>query len=228
VPGAFAHRARGTLIVNGDGVRLLICDDHPVVRAGLNGMLSGEPDFEVVGEAANGREAIALTGELRPDVVLMDLRMPEMDGVSAILQIKAEHPETQILVLTTYESDADILRAIEAGATGYLLKDAPREELFGAIRVVAEGKSPLAPTVATRLMQRMRGTDEESFLSTREIEVLELVARGTSNKEIAKRLWVSETTVKSHMLHIFDKLGVTDRTAAVTAALKQGIIRLEP
>jgi DNA-binding NarL/FixJ family response regulator len=214
--------------VNGDGVRLLICDDHPVVRAGLNGMLSGEPDFEVVGEAANGREAIALTGELRPDVVLMDLRMPEMDGVSAILQIKAEHPETQILVLTTYESDADILRAIEAGATGYLLKDAPREELFGAIRVVAEGKSPLAPTVATRLMQRMRGTDEESFLSTREIEVLELVARGTSNKEIAKRLWVSETTVKSHMLHIFDKLGVTDRTAAVTAALKQGIIRLEP
>ncbi len=208
-------------------IRILIADDHPVVRAGLSGMLSGEPDFEVVGEAENGKEAVALTGELRPDVVLMDLRMPEMDGVSAIERIKAEYPEVQILVLTTYESDADILRAIETGATGYLLKDTPREELFGAIRVVAEGKSPLAPGVAARLMQRMRGSDEEG-LSTREIEVLELVARGTSNKEIAKQLWVSETTVKSHMLHIFDKLGVTDRTAAVTAALKRGIIRLEP
>jgi len=208
-------------------ISILISDDHPVVRAGLRGMLSGEPDFEVVGEAENGKEAVGLTGELKPDVVLMDLRMPEMDGVAAIERIRAEHPKVQILVLTTYESDADILRAIETGATGYLLKDTPREELFGAIRTVAEGKSPLAPGVATRLMQRMRDTDEEG-LSTREIEVLELVARGTSNKEIAKQLWVSETTVKSHMLHIFDKLGVTDRTAAVTAALKRGIIRLEP
>jgi DNA-binding NarL/FixJ family response regulator len=213
--------------VSGD-VRLLITDDHPVVRAGLRGMLSGEPDFEVVGEATNGKEALALIGELRPDVVLMDLRMPEMDGVTAISHIKTEYPETQILVLTTYESDADILRAIETGATGYLLKDAPREDLFGAIRLAAEGKSPLAPTVATRIMQRMRGDSEEEALSTREIEVLELVARGTSNKEIAKQLWVSETTVKSHMLHIFDKLGVADRTAAVTEALRRGILRLEP
>lgn len=208
-------------------IRILITDDHPVVRAGLGGMISGEPDFEVVGEAGDGKEAVAMTGELKPHVVLMDLRMPEMDGVTAIGHIKAEYPEVQILVLTTYESDADILRAIETGATGYLLKDTPREELFGAIRLVAEGKSPLAPGVATRLMQRMRGSEEEG-LSTREIEVLELVARGTSNKDIAKELWVSETTVKSHMLHIFDKLGVTDRTAAVTAALKRGIIRLEP
>ncbi|MDQ3637832.1 MAG: response regulator transcription factor, partial [Actinomycetota bacterium] len=202
-------------------------DDHPVVRAGLSGMISAEPGFEVIGEAENGKEAIALTGELKPDVVLMDLRMPEMDGVTAIGHIKADYPDVNILVLTTYESDADILRAIETGATGYLLKDTPRKELFGAIRMVAEGKSPLDPGVATRLMQRMRGSEEEG-LSTREIEVLELVARGTSNKEIAKQLWVSETTVKSHMLHIFDKLGVTDRTAAVTAALKRGIIRLEP
>jgi DNA-binding NarL/FixJ family response regulator len=210
-----------------ENIRLLIADDHPVVRAGLRGMLSAEPDFEVVGEATNGAEAVALTGELRPDIVLMDLRMPEIDGVTAISQIKEEYPETQVLVLTTYESDADILRAVETGATGYLLKDAPREELFGAIRTAAQGKSPLAPNVATRLMQRMRDLDEEA-LSAREIEVLELVASGTSNKEIAKRLWVSETTVKSHMLHIFDKLGVTDRTAAVTEALKRGIIRLEP
>jgi DNA-binding NarL/FixJ family response regulator len=210
-----------------EDIRILISDDHPVVRTGLRGMISGEPDFEVVGEAENGKEAVALTGELRPNVVLMDLRMPEMDGVTAIERIKEDHPEVQILVLTTYESDADILRAIETGATGYLLKDTPREELFGAIRLVAQGKSPLAPGVAARLMQRMRDPDEEG-LSTREIEVLELVAHGTSNKEIAKQLWVSETTVKSHMLHIFDKLDVTDRTAAVTAALKRGIIRLEP
>lgn len=208
-------------------IRILISDDHPVVRTGLRGMISGEPDFDVVGEAENGKEAVALTGELRPQVVLMDLRMPEMDGVTAIGHIKAEHPEVQVLVLTTYESDADILRAIETGATGYLLKDTPREELFEAIRLVARGESPLDPGVAARLMQRMRGPSEEG-LSTREIEVLELVARGTSNKEIAKQLWVSETTVKSHMLHIFDKLSVTDRTAAVTAALKRGIIRLEP
>ncbi len=208
-------------------MRILISDDHPVVRAGLRGMLSGEPDFEVVGEAQNGKEAVTLTGELRPDVVLMDLRMPEMDGVTAIGGIKEKHPEVQILVLTTYESDADIIRAVEVGATGFLLKDAPREELFAAIRAAAAGKSPLSPAVAARLMRRMRGPAEEA-LSVREIEVLELVARGTSNKEIARQLWISETTVKSHMLHIFDKLGVTDRTAAVTAALKRGIIRLEP
>ena len=208
-------------------VRVLITDDHPVVRTGLRGMISGEPGFDVVGEAENGKEAVALTGTLRPQVVLMDLRMPEMDGVTAIGHIKAEHPEVHVLVLTTYESDADILRAIEKGATGYLLKDTPREELFEAIRLVARGESPLDPGVAARLMQRMRGPSEEG-LSTREIEVLELVAHGTSNKEIAKQLWVSETTVKSHMLHIFDKLSVTDRTAAVTAALKRGIIRLEP
>jgi DNA-binding NarL/FixJ family response regulator len=206
---------------------LLIVDDHPVVRSGLQGMLSSQPDFEVAGEAQDGSEGVALVGKLRPDVVLMDLRMPEMDGVAAIDRIKTEHPETQVLVLTTYESDADILRAIEKGASGYLLKDAPREDLYAAIRAVSQGKSPLAPAVAARLMGRLRGSADKA-LSNREIEVLELVARGTSNKQIGKELWISETTVKTHMLHVFEKLGVTDRTAAVTVALKRGIIRLEP
>lgn len=208
-------------------LRLLISDDHPVVRVGLMGMLSAEPDFEVVGEAADGAEAISLASRLEPDVVLMDLRMPGVDGVAATARIKAERPETGILILTTYESDADILKAIEAGATGYLLKDAPREDLFKAIRTVAEGASPLAPAVAARLMQRVR-VPPEKLLSAREIEVLELVARGTSNKDVAKTLWISETTVKSHMLHIFGKLEVTDRTAAVTTAVKRGIIQLNP
>ncbi len=208
-------------------IRLLISDDHPVVRAGLSGMLSSEKDFEVVGEATNGSEAVALTGRLSPDVVLMDLRMPEMDGVEAISRIKDQYPETNILVLTTYESDADVLRALEKGATGYMLKDAPREDLFEAIRAAAEGKSPLAPDVAARLVQRIRQPVDE-LLSTREIEILELVAGGASNKDIAKQLWISDTTVKSHVLHIFNKLEVTDRTSAVTSALRRGIIRLDP
>ena len=208
-------------------IRLLIVDDHPVVRSGLQGMLSSQPDFEVVGEAEDGSEGVELARKLKPDVILMDLRMPEMDGVTAIGRIKEEQPEMQVLVLTTYESDADILRAIETGASGYLLKDAPREDLYAAIRAVAQGKSPLAPAVAARLMGRLRASADKA-LSNREIEVLELVARGTSNKQIGKELWISETTVKTHMLHVFEKLGVTDRTAAVTVALKRGIIRLEP
>lgn len=208
-------------------IRLLISDDHPVVRAGLIGMLSGEKNFEVVGEATNGSEAVALANRLKPDVVLMDLRMPEMDGVEAISRIKDQHPEINILVLTTYESDADVLRALERGATGYMLKDAPREDIFEAIRATAEGKSPLAPDVAARLVQRVREPVDE-LLSTREIEILELIAGGASNKDIAKKLWISDTTVKSHVLHIFNKLEVTDRTAAVTVALRRGIISLEP
>ncbi|MBA2374766.1 MAG: response regulator transcription factor [Rubrobacter sp.] len=206
-------------------VKILIADDHPVVRMGIRGMLDGEPDIEVVGEAENGGEAVEMVAKLRPDVVLMDLRMPNMDGVAATEKITKDHPETRILVLTTYESDADILRAIETGATGYLLKDTPKEDLFAAIRTVAKGESPLAPAVASRLMRRMRSPEEEA-LSAREIEVLNLVAEGASNKRIAKELWIGETTVKSHLLHIYEKLGVADRTAAVTMALKRGIIRL--
>ncbi len=207
-------------------IRLLIADDHPVVRAGMRGILAGQPDFEVVAEATNGAEAVELTARLDPKVVLMDLRMPVMDGVTATARIKAEHPDTHVLVVTNQDSDADVLRAIEAGATGYLLKDAPRVELFRAVRSAARGEPVLAPSVTARLMNRMR-SPAESSLSSREIEVLELVARGLSNKQLARSLHLSEATVKSHLIHIFDKLGVADRTAAVTVALEKGILRLE-
>ena len=208
-----------------DKIQILIADDHPVVREGLAGMLRGQPDFEVVGVAGNGHEAVSLHKELAPDVILMDLRMPELDGVEAIQAIKSDNPSTYILVLTTYDSDADIIRAIEAGATGYLLKDTPREELFRAIRTASSGESVLAPTVATRLMNRMRAPAEEN-LSAREIEVLELVATGNSNKEVGKALHISTATVKTHLIHIYNKLGVDDRTSAVTTALEKGIIKL--
>jgi DNA-binding NarL/FixJ family response regulator len=208
-------------------IRLLIADDHPVVRDGLRGMLAGEADFEVVGEAASGAEAVALTDRERPDVVLMDLQMPEMDGATATAEIAARFPATRVLVLTTFDADADILRAVEAGATGYLLKDTPRERLFPAIRAAARGETVLAPTVATRLVSQMRGRAATTeALTSREVEVLELVARGSSNVDIAAALFISEATVKTHLLHTFAKLGVDDRTAAVVAALERGIIAL--
>lgn len=206
-------------------IRVVIADDHPIVRAGFEALLSGRPDLEVVGEAGNGREAVDLTVRLGPDLVLMDLRMPEMDGVEAISRIKTARPKTHVLVLTTYDSDSDILRAIEAGATGYLLKDAPREELFRAIPAAARGEPVLAPSVTARLMKRASGSSRDT-LSGREIEVLELVARGLSNKELARKLHLSEATVKSHLIHIFNKLGVSDRTAAVTVAFERGMLRL--
>jgi DNA-binding NarL/FixJ family response regulator len=208
-------------------IRILIVDDHPVVREGLAGMLAGQADFEVVGMAADGQEALEKVAALQPDVVLTDLRMPVMDGVTFIRTLKERKTDRPVhtLVLTTYDSDADILPAIEAGATGYLLKDTPREELFRGIRAAARGESVLAPAVAARLMGRMRSTGEES-LSIREIEVLELVSRGHSNREIGKTLHISTATVKTHLIHIFGKLGVDDRTAAVTVALERGILRL--
>ncbi len=207
-------------------ISILIADDHPVVREGLAGMLAGQDDFEVVGLAADGETAVTLTLSLAPDVTLMDLRMPVLDGVGAIEAIKQAQPTAHILVLTTYDSDADIVRAIAAGATGYLLKDAPREELFRAIRATARGESVLSPAVASRLMTRMRAPAEEN-LSAREIEVLQLVAKGASNQQIGKELHISTATVKSHLIHIFNKLGVDGRTAAVTVALEKGIITLE-
>ena len=209
-----------------DEITVLVVDDHPVVRDGLHGMLAGQPEFEVVGEAVNGREAVEMAGRLQPDVILMDLRMPEMDGVAAIESILSDQPEANILVLTTYDSDEDIVRAMEAGATGYLLKDAPRQELFRAVRASARGESVLAPTVAARLMDYMRSPNEET-LSPREVSVLSLVAQGASNREVGEELHISVATVKTHLVHIYEKLGVDNRTAAVTAALERRIIRLD-
>jgi len=207
-------------------IRLVIADDHLVVRAGLRAMLGAEPDFDVVGEATTGAQAIDLAARLRPDVVLMDLRMPDVDGVGATARIRERHPDVHVLVLTTYDTDADILKAIEAGATGYLLKDATRDELFRAVRVAATGASVFAPTVASRLMDRLRAPGQEA-LSAREIEILEHVARGRTNKAIGAALFISEATVKTHLLHIFAKLEVQDRTQAVTVALDRGILRLD-
>lgn len=206
-------------------IRILIVDDHPVVRAGVRGMLESQPDFQVVGEAGEGRAAVVQAVKLTPDVVLIDLRMPEVDGVSAIRRIRANLPDVRIVVLTTYDTDADIVPAIEAGANGYLLKDAPREELFRGIRAAMRGDAALAPAVAARLVGRMQGA-ERIGLSSRELEVLKRVAAGASNKEVGTGLNISEATVKSHLIHIYQKLGVSDRTAAVTTALERGVIRL--
>ena len=206
-------------------IRLVVADDHPIVRAGIGGLVATQPDFELVGEAADGAEAIAVTLRTRPDVLLVDLQMPGVDGIAAIRAVLAELPTVRVLVLTTYDSDGDLLRAVEAGATGYLLKETPSEELFRAIRATARGESALSPSVASRLVGRARRPAEQA-LSPRELEVLALVARGTSNKLIARDLRISETTVKTHLLHIFTKLGVDDRTAAVTEALRRGVLRI--
>lgn len=205
-------------------IRLIIADDHPVVRAGLQAMLMSQADFLLVGEATTGEEAVELVGRLMPDVVLMDLRMMKMDGVQATARIKKLYEQVAVLILTTYEGNSDILRAIEAGAAGYLLKDTPKEQLFTAIRQVVQGKSVLAPEVAAKLLSHMHAPRMEAP-STREIEVLTLVAHGASNKEVARHLHISEATVKSHLIRIFGKLGVTDRTAAVTVALKRGLLQ---
>ncbi|OCC12888.1 response regulator transcription factor [Streptomyces sp. PTY087I2] len=208
-------------------VTLVVVDDHPVVRDGLRGMFTAAPGFEVLGEAANGVDALAVVGELDPDVVLMDLRMPGGGGVAAIAELTRRGARSKVLVLTTYDTDSDTLPAIEAGATGYLLKDAPREELFAAVRAAADGRSVLSPAVASRLMTRVRtpaADPAETALSAREREVLVLVARGTTNREIAAELFISEATVKTHLTHVFAKLGAKDRAAAVAVGYDRGIL----
>ncbi len=211
-------------------IHILIADDHPVVRDGLRAMLSTQPDFQIVGEAVNGVEAVQLAMRLRPDVILLDLEMPDLDGVSVLAQIRATNPLARVIIVTAYDTDERIVQAVVAGAQGYLLKGAPREEIFRAIRVVYEGGSLLQPIVASKLMkhvshQASQSADTES-LTPRELEVLELLAQGKSNKQIAAELVITERTTKFHVSSIFSKLEATNRTEAVKIAVQHGLVSL--
>ncbi|MBP2477414.1 DNA-binding NarL/FixJ family response regulator [Crossiella equi] len=204
-------------------IRLLIVDDHPIVRNGLVAAFTTEPDIEVVAEASNGLEALEAAKTHQIDVALMDLRMPEMDGVQATRALRQDSPNTRVLVLTTFDTDSDVLPAIEAGATGYLLKDAPPEDVLKAIRAAAKGESILSPTIAGRLLNQVR-RPTKTTLSKRELEVLTLVAEGATNREAARRLFISEASIKTHLLHIYAKLNARDRAAAVATAYRQGLL----
>jgi DNA-binding NarL/FixJ family response regulator len=204
-------------------IKLMIVEDHPIMRDGLRGVFTDDAEFEVVGEAGDGAEAVRLAQALDVDVILMDLRMPTMSGVEAIAKLKELGNPARVLILTTYDTDRDVLPAINAGATGYLLKDAPRDELIRAVRAAYAGQSVLAPSVASTLIN-MVGSNAPDALSPREREVLRLVAGGATNQAAARQLLVSETTIKTHMLHIYAKLGVHDRAAAVAVAYKRGLI----
>ena len=203
-------------------IRVLVADDHPIVRSGIVALLGAAADIEVVGEASNGRQAVDLALALAPELVLMDLQMPELSGDEATALILAALPATRVVVLTTYETDASILTAIEAGASGYLLKAAPQEEILAGIRSVARGEVALAPSIAAMLVGRVK--TRAITLSPRETEVLGLVAQGMSNPAIAKKLFLGEATVKTHLLHAFEKLSVSDRTHAVTRAMQLGLL----
>lgn len=204
-------------------IRVLVADDHVVVRAGIVALLAGEQDIEVVGEAVDGEQAVQLALALRPDVVVMDVRMPGLTGDAATARIRERADDVRVLVLTTYESDASILSAIEAGASGYLLKAAPADELIAGVRSVAAGEVALSPAIAAQLVARVR-TPAPPTLTPRETEVLRLVAEGLSNRIIGERLHLGEATIKTHLVRAFEKLGVNDRTRAVTLAMERGLL----
>ncbi len=208
-------------------IRLVVVDDHPVVRHGLVSMLKYEPDMQVVGEAGDGAEAVRVILEQQPDVVLLDLRLPQLSGIEVMKQTRPQVPHTRFLVLTTYDADEYIVPALSAGAQGYLLKDTLPEELTRAIRTLAAGGSPLEPAVAAKLLTSMNASQSEDELSARELDVLKLLVAGASNKAIAAQLNVSENTVKSHLSHIFDKLQVQSRAEAVAVALQRGIVPMD-
>ncbi|MEI6499956.1 MAG: response regulator transcription factor [Armatimonadota bacterium] len=204
-------------------IKILIADDHPVVREGLAALIDRRPDMTVVAEASNGRELVAQFLLHRPDVALVDLRMPDLDGADAITAIRQQAPGARIVVLTTYDDDEDIQRSLRAGAKAYMLKDAPREELVACIKAVHEGRTLIPPAIAAKLAENMGAPT----LTARELEVLALVAQGKSNREIATALFITEGTVKSHLSTMLGKLDASDRTQAVTIALKRGLFRLE-
>ena len=203
-------------------VRLIIADDHPVVRDGLLGIFAVDEAFEVVGEAGDGPEALALARQTEPDVVLMDLRMPKLSGAEVIRRLREQQPGIRVLVLTTFGDDADVLPALDQGATGYLLKDTPRAELRKAVQAAARGETVLSPAVADVLTKR---PEPRSTLSPRELEVLSLIADGATNRDVASRLFITEATVKTHLIHIYAKLEVKDRAAAVATAYKAGLLQ---
>jgi DNA-binding NarL/FixJ family response regulator len=205
-------------------IRILLADDHPVVRDGLAAMLATQPDFEVVGEAGNGAEAVAEAARLRPDVVLMDLEMPDLDGIEAIRRLRAADPSVQVVVLTAFDTDERIVGSLQAGAQGYLLKGAPRAEIFTAIRTVSAGGALIPPVVASKLLRQVRAAESADALTARETEVLSLVASGLANKEIAARLSISERTVKFHVSAVLSKLGAKNRTQAVRLAREMGVV----
>ncbi|WFR72818.1 response regulator transcription factor [Prescottella defluvii] len=205
-------------------ISVLLVDDHLVVRAGLRALLDSQPDLDVIGEADTGEDAVTMAAERTPDVVMMDLALGSgIDGVEAIRRIRTDRPEQPVLVFTTYDTDADVVRALDAGAIGYLLKDSAPQDIFGAIRGAVAGRSVLSPPVASRVLERMRRPDQA--LTAREAELLSLLAEGLTNKELGKRLFISEATVKTHLAHIYAKLGVDSRAAAVSIALRRDGIR---
>ena len=204
-------------------IRILTADDHPIVRDGLNAVINDQPDMEVVAEAGNGKEAVALARQHRPDVMLIDLRMPQMNGLEAVNNIRAEWPQARVIILTTYDGDEDIYRALQAGAQAYLLKGMPRTELLDTIRAVHAGHKRLPPEIAAKLAERISASE----LTERELDVLKLIVKGNSNRAIGERLAITEGTVKAHVNSVLGKLGVNDRTQAVTEAMRRGIVHLD-